>query len=80
MKHPGYITSLVPPNSPPGGWAYLCNELGQTRYLMVPLCPFVSTPDNKVIGILDFFMLGLKHIGKYDAGYRKELAGSLWGI
>lgn len=40
----------------------------------------VSTPNNKVIAILDFFMLGLKCIGKYDAGYRKELAGELWGI
>lgn len=38
---------------------------------------FVSTPGNKLIGILDFFMLGLNYIGKYDAGYRKELAGGL---
>lgn len=41
---------------------------------------FVSTPINKVSAILDFFMLGLKYTGKYDAGYRKELAGKLWGI
>lgn len=40
----------------------------------------VSIPYNKVIGLLGFFMLGLKYIGKYDAGYRKELAGGLWGI
>lgn len=38
---------------------------------------FVSTPNNKVIGVLDFFMLGSKYIGKHDAGYRKELAGGL---
>lgn len=47
---------------------------------MVPnssIISFVSTPNNKVIGILDFFMLGLKYIGKCDAGYRKELAGRL---
>ena len=37
----------------------------------------VSIPYNKVIGLLGFFMLGLKYIGKYDAGYRKELAGGL---
>lgn len=47
---------------------------------------FVSTANNKVIGILDSFMLGSKYIGekKYmgddDAGYRKELAGGLRGI
>lgn len=41
---------------------------------------FVSSPNNKVIGILDFFTLGLKYIGKHDAVYRMELAGELWGI
>lgn len=41
---------------------------------MVPKAPFVRTPSNKIIGILDFFMLGFKYIGEYVAGYRKEWA------
>lgn len=57
----------------------MCNEPSQTCWLIAALCP-LSALQITVIGILDFFMLGLKFIGKYDAGYRKKLAGGLWGI
>lgn len=32
-----------------------------------PLMSFVSTTNNKIIDILNIFMLGLKYTGKYDA-------------
>lgn len=34
-----------------------------------PLMSFVSTANNKIIGLLNVFKLDLKYIGKQDAGH-----------